>query len=89
MSFTLLAFVAVLALFAPIVQAASVRLASGPLVACQFAKLRFEDVHAPVTVIITDSVSGTTEEMVLMSESGVGWFVSSQPWLNGTSRAKN
>ena len=78
MSFILFAFVALLAIFAPIAQAASVRLTSGPLVACRFAKLRFEDVQAPVTVTITDSVSGTSEEMSLRSGSGVGWFVSIQ-----------
>jgi hypothetical protein len=78
MSFILFAFVALLALFAPIAQAASVRLTSGPLVACRFAKLRFEGFQAPITVTITDSVTEATEEMNLMSESAVGWFVSTR-----------
>lgn len=72
LSFTLFAF-AFLAVFA---QAASIRLASGPLVACKFAKLRFEGLQAPVVLTIEDSHVGTVEELRLMSESGVGWFVS-------------
>ncbi|KAH8090522.1 hypothetical protein HD553DRAFT_7779 [Filobasidium floriforme] len=89
MSFILFAFVALLAIFAPIAQAASVRLTSGPLVACRFAKLRFEDVQAPVTVTITDSVSGTSEEMSLRSGSGVGWFVELAPGSNVTISIKD
>ena len=79
-SIVLVTLALVLAVFAPVAKALSIA-ASGPLVACQFIKLQFEDAYAPIHLKIEDGPSGEVEEMTLMNESGAGWFVSSWSYL--------